>query len=72
MSFDLVIMNPPFTSNTKHYDARDGVLNAAFAAFDSSDEDQAEAMANRLKSLSKNTLLSWSRWSWFRICISRC
>ncbi len=31
--FDLVIMNPPFTSNTKHYDAGDGVLNAAFAAF---------------------------------------
>ena len=29
-AFDLVIMNPPFTSNTKHYDADDGVLNAAF------------------------------------------
>ena len=54
VSFELTIMNPPFTSNTKHYDARDGVLNAAFAAFDSSDEDQAE-MAKRLKSLSKNT-----------------
>ena len=54
VSFDLVIMNPPFTSNTKHYDARDGVLNAAFAAFDSSDDDQAE-MAKLLKRLSKNT-----------------
>ncbi len=53
-SFDLVIMNPPFTSNTKHYNARDGVLNAAFAAFDSSDDDQAE-MAGRLKQLAKNT-----------------
>ena len=30
--FDLVIMNPPFTSNTKHYGAESGVLNAAFAA----------------------------------------
>ncbi len=54
VSFELTIMNPPFTSNTKHYDARDGVLNAAFAAFDSSDEDQAE-MAKHLKRLSKNT-----------------
>ncbi len=54
VSYDLTIMNPPFTSNTKHYDAKDGVLNAAFAAFDSSDDDQAE-MAKQLKKLSKNT-----------------
>ena len=54
-SFDLVIMNPPFTSNTKHYDADEGVLNAAFAAFDSSDEEQS-AMAARLKSLAANTV----------------
>ena len=39
--FDLVIMNPPFTSNTKHRDAADGVLNAAFAAFDTSETDQS-------------------------------
>ena len=52
--FDLVIMNPPFTSNTKHRDAGEGVLNAAFAAFDASDADQA-SMANRLKQLSKDT-----------------
>ena len=52
--FDLVIMNPPFTSNTKHYDSRDGVLNAAFAAFSSSDTDQAK-MASRLKDLSRGT-----------------
>ena len=53
-SFDLVIMNPPFTSNTKHRDASAGVLNAAFAAFDASDDDQAD-MADRLKQLAKDT-----------------
>ncbi len=52
--YDLVIMNPPFTSNTKHYDSKDGVLNAAFAAFDSSEADQS-GMANRLKQLAKDT-----------------
>ena len=52
--YDLVIMNPPFTSNTKHYDADDGVMNAAFAAYDASDDDQ-EDMANRLKRLAKGT-----------------
>ena len=53
-AFDLVIMNPPFTSNTKHYDANDGVLNAAFAAFESSDVEQAD-MAKRLRQLAVNT-----------------
>ena len=52
--FDLVIMNPPFTSNTKHYDSDDGVLNAAFAAFESSEVEQAH-MAKRLKQLAVNT-----------------
>ena len=52
--FDLVIMNPPFTSNTKHRDAADGVLNAAFAAFDTSETDQS-SMATRLKQLAKDT-----------------
>ena len=52
--YDLVIMNPPFTSNTKHYDADDGVMNAAIAAYDASDDDQ-EDMANRLKRLAKDT-----------------
>ena len=51
--YDLVIMNPPFTSDTKHRDADDGVLNAAFAAFHSSDDDQ-EDMAKRLKRLAKD------------------
>ena len=52
--FDLVIMNPPFTSNTKHRDAADGVLNAAFAAFDTSETDQS-SMAARLKDLARDT-----------------
>ena len=46
--FDLVIMNPPFTSNTKHYDSRAGVRNAAFAAFNTTDDDQ-KSMAKRLR-----------------------
>ena len=52
--FDLVIMNPPFTSNTKHRDADEGILNAAFAAFDTTEEDQSR-MANRLKQLAADT-----------------
>ena len=52
--FDLVIMNPPFTSNTKHYDAGDGVLNAAFAAFESTKDDQKQ-MASRLRQLAKDS-----------------
>ena len=52
--FDLVIMNPPFTSNTKHLDAEDGVLNAAFAAFDASEADQ-EAMAGRLRQMAADS-----------------
>ncbi len=52
--FDLVIMNPPFTSNTKHYDAGDGVLNAAFAAYESSESDQSD-MAARLRRLARDS-----------------
>ena len=52
--YDLVIMNPPFTSDTKHRDAEDGVVNAAFAAFNATDEDQEE-MAKVLKRLAKGT-----------------
>ncbi len=51
--FDLVIMNPPFTSNTKKAASGDGVLNAAFAAFESTEAAQNE-MANRLRQMSKN------------------
>ena len=36
-TFDIVIMNPPFTSDTKHFDSDEGVLNAAFAAYNSSE-----------------------------------
>ena len=54
LGFHLAIMNPPFTSNTKHYDADDGVLNAAFAAFDSSEKDQDD-MAARMKAQTANT-----------------
>ena len=52
--FDLVIMNPPFTSNTKHYDAGDGVLNAAFAAFNASEKDQSD-MARLLRRRARDT-----------------
>ena len=52
--FDLVIMNPPFTSNTKHYDAGDGVLNAAFAAFNASEKDQSD-MAALLRQRTRDT-----------------
>ena len=53
-AFDLVIMNPPFTSNTKHYDADAGVVNAAFAAFESSQSDQ-DAMAAQMRITTDNT-----------------
>ena len=52
--FDLVIMNPPFTSDTKHRDSDEGVLNAAFAAFNASKKTQ-ERMAARLKKLAKGS-----------------
>ena len=53
-SFDIVIMNPPFTSNTKHRDADTGVVNAAFAAFNASADDQREMAAREIEK-SKNT-----------------
>ncbi len=52
--FDLVIMNPPFTSNTKHRDAQGNVQNAAFAAFGASVDDQDD-MAARLTRLARNS-----------------
>ena len=52
--FDLVIMNPPFTSNTKHRDAAGNVQNAAFAAFGASVDDQDD-MAERLTRLAGNS-----------------
>ena len=52
--FDVVVMNPPFTSNTKHRDAEGNVQNAAFAAFGASMDDQDD-MAARLIRLARNS-----------------
>ena len=52
--FDLVIMNPPFTSNTKHRDADGNVQNAAFAAFGAPIDDQDD-MAARLIRFARNS-----------------
>ena len=52
--FDLVIMNPPFPSNTKHYEAESGVVNAAFAAFQASPLDQSD-MARRIRRMVRGT-----------------
>ncbi len=52
--FDLVIMNPPFTSNTKHRDAAGNVQNAAFAAFGAQIADQDD-MAARLIRLAQGS-----------------
>ena len=52
--FDLVMMNPPFTSNTKHRDAEGNVQNAAFAAFGASTDDQDD-MAARLVRLARDS-----------------
>ena len=40
--FDLVIMNPPFTSNTAKESKHIGTFAPAFAAFESSDKDQRD------------------------------
>ena len=53
-TFDLVIMNPPFTSNTKGFNSEAGVIAAAFAAFNASPEDQKD-MASRIKLMAANT-----------------
>ena len=49
-SFDLIIMNPPFVSNTAKDDLRDEAYAAAFAAFGSSIQDQMD-MTERMKEL---------------------
>ena len=53
-SFDLVIMNPPFTSNTSKEAAHIGTFAPAFAAFNASDDDQRD-MAKRMFNLKKGT-----------------
>ncbi len=53
-TFDIVIMNPPFTRNTGMEAEKVGVFNPAFAAFDASNDDQ-QAMGKRLTTLKKGT-----------------
>ena len=54
LGYDLVIMNPPFTSATNHEGAHADITNPAFAAFDATDADQTE-MGQRANRLAKNT-----------------
>ena len=53
-SYDLVIMNPPFTRNVTREGAYADTIAAAFAAFEASDADQRQ-MAKRMETLKKNT-----------------
>ena len=53
-SFDLVIMNPPFTRNVTREGAYADTTAAAFAAFGASKEDQKQ-MADRMGELKKDT-----------------
>ena len=53
-SFDLVIMNPPFTRDTDHSAIKAEVLNPMFAAFNSKAEEQRE-MAKAAKRLLQGT-----------------
>ena len=52
--FDLVIMNPPFTSATNHEGAHADITNPAFAAFGATRADQTE-MGKRANRLAKKT-----------------
>ena len=53
-SYDLVIMNPPFTRNVTREGAYANTIAAAFAAFEASDADQRQ-MAKRMEILKKDT-----------------
>ena len=53
-TFDLVIMNPPFTRNTTREGATADAVAAAFAAFDATEADQRE-MAKRMGDLKHGT-----------------
>ncbi len=52
-SFDIVIMNPPFTRATNHEGAHADITNPAFAAFNATREDQT-AMGRRLNQLGRS------------------
>ena len=53
-SYDLVIMNPPFTRNTTHEAAYSDTFGAAFAAFGASKKDQQD-MSKRMDTMKKDT-----------------
>ncbi|MCS1408020.1 MAG: hypothetical protein M2R45_01184 [Verrucomicrobia subdivision 3 bacterium] len=53
-SYDLVIMNPPFTRATNHEGKHINVVNPAFAAFNAKPDEQT-AMGARLNNLGKKT-----------------
>ena len=53
-SYDLVIMNPPFTRNVTREGAYADTIAAAFAGFGASDADQTQ-MAKRMEFLKKDT-----------------
>ena len=53
-SYDLVIMNPPFTRNVTREGAYADTIAAAFAGFGASDADQIQ-MAKRMEFLKKDT-----------------
>ena len=53
-SFDMVIMNPPFTRATNHEGAHADVTNPAFAAFGATPEDQT-AMGKLMNEMAKGT-----------------
>ena len=52
--FDMVIMNPPFTSATNHEGAHADITNPAFAAFGATSADQT-AMGKHLNRIGKGT-----------------
>ena len=53
-AYDLVIMNPPFTSATNHEGAHADITNPAFAAFNATHADQT-AMGKRANRLADDT-----------------
>ncbi len=53
-TFDIVIMNPPFTRATNHEGDHADVINPAVAAFSSTETDQKE-MGDRINTLGKGT-----------------
>ena len=54
-SFDIVIMNPPFTRNTTHEAAYSGAPMAAFAAFNTNELTQRD-MSKRMSRLKRGTV----------------